>query len=207
MPIRQSGRTISTGAAGSAALISAMAAWSHSSSSIHMAGDGSADFRSAWMRDSIVDRLPVSLRSMVTGSYQGTVRTIPGSQPSIGSNVFVQYGCQVVSQFSSIRPFLASPYMASDSSRDQWMRNRPTKRRACALPSRWNARSGLYRALRGSPSFSHCVRFTPPRCRTLRSGNAFSTPSKSVYTTGTPMSTPFRENLVRHAQHTRRFRP
>ncbi len=117
-----SGRTISTGAAGSFAAIFLIASPQHSSSSIHTIGDGSTDFRSTRTRDSTVDSLPVSLCSMVTGSYQTVLWTTAGSQPSIGSSTFTQYGCHVVSQSSSMRPSWASPYKASDSSRDQWTR-------------------------------------------------------------------------------------
>lgn len=129
---------------------------------------------------------------MVTGSYQTVLWTTDGSQPSIGSNVFTQYGCHVDSQFNSTRPSTARWYMAPVSSVDQWMRKRPTGVRACSLPSRRNARAASYSGLRGSPSFSQPVWPTPPRRSTLSSGNAFNTPSKSVYTTGTPITAPFR---------------
>ena len=129
---------------------------------------------------------------MVTGSYQTVLWTTDGSQPSIGSNVFTQYGCHVDSQSSSTRPDTASACMAPASSVDQWMRKRPTGVRACLLPSRRNARAASYNGLRGSSAFIQPVWPTPPRRSTLSSGNAFSTPSKSVYMTGTPMPIPFR---------------
>lgn len=128
---------------------------------------------------------------MVTGSYQTVLWTTDGSQPSIGSNVFTQYGCHVDSQSSSTRPDTASACMALASSVDQWMRKRPTGVRACLLPSRRNARAASYNGLRGSSAFIQPVWPTPPRRSTLSSGNAFNTPSKSVYTTGTPMIASF----------------
>ena len=87
-----------------------------------MTGDGSAWVASKRTREKTVLSFPVYRRSYEMGSYQMAVCSMCGSQPSSGSRIREQYGCQVVSQLSSISPSDASRCRVCAMLRDQRMR-------------------------------------------------------------------------------------